>query len=56
MRRAKKKGIEREGETSYPIRAIDALIGDEKQTGKGKKEQKERHRERSSSPANLNIR
>ena len=45
-RRAKEKGIDvQRVKPLTPTRAIDALIGEEEQTGKIKKEQKERNME-----------
>ena len=53
MRRAKKrKGIETQRvKAPTPTRENDALIGDEKQSGKQKKEEKERSREQALKPA-----
>ena len=51
----KRKGIEAQRVKSPPTQswAIDALIGDEEQSGKQRKEQKERNRDQTPNPSTL---
>ena len=53
VKRWKKKGSRQRAKPCTPTSAIDALIGEEEQTGGERREKKERNRERVSNPPTL---